>query len=64
MQKAINVQKSNQQQIVNPVLNYSPTINGSGLNQDQLAAILKKERDDAFRDFQTRLRKDLRMSGR
>ena len=64
MQKVIDAKKSNQQQIINPILNYSPTINGSGLNQDQLAMILKKERDDAFRDFQNRLRKDLRMSGR
>lgn len=64
MQKVADIPKSNQQQVINPILNYSPTINGSGLNQDQLAMILKKERDDAFRDFSNRLRKDLRMSGR
>jgi hypothetical protein len=60
----LEVVKSTPNQEINPVLNYSPTINGTGLNEQQVLDLLKKDREDAFRDFTNRIRKDLRMSGR
>ena len=53
-----NVPSSQSQQVINPVMNYNPVINGAGLSEQQLAAILKKERDEAFKDFTNRIVKD------
>lgn len=60
----MDVVKSNAGQSISPVLNYSPTINGTGLNEQQVLDLLKKDREAAFRDFTNRIRKDLKMSGR